>query len=541
MPTTPLFPLPQGLEITSMSETPGEVLVRVSSHRNSSHCPLCSTPSFAIHRSYRRKPLDLPCAGRPIRLLLTVKKFFCRVATCSRKIFTERLPDLIAVSSRLTTRLRTAVQEIGFASCGKGGEGLASKLGITVSDATLLRSMLLLPIPSADTVKIVGIDDWAWRRGHRYGTIIVDLQTHRVIDLLPDRTAASVKSWLEAHPHVEIVSRDRGNTYIDGATQGAPLARQVCDRWHLCKNLGDAVEDFLKRTRIRLPEPSPPQAHEESVQVQSLPRSLSPAEMRQAELSQERLARRQERCDQVQALHALGWSAVAIRQHLGLDRKTIRNYLNAERPLHPRQKRRQASILDPYYEHILTRWEQGCHNGQLLLKEVRAQGYPGGDSLVRALVARLRKQLPVRAPVKGSPSASIRTIPASPRELRWILAKHPEELEAEEQADLERLLQVSEQVRMLHTLLQSFLHMLRERRPEDLPSWLLQAEQSQIPEIQSFAVGIERDRAAVEAALRLPWSQGPVEGNVNRLKTLKRQMYGKAGFELLRQRVLHRG
>jgi transposase len=432
--------------------------VRVTSQRNSSHCPLCSTPSFAIHSSYRRKSLDLPCAGRPIRLLLTVKKFFCRVATCSRKIFTERLPDLIAVSSRLTTRLRTAVQETGFASCGKGGEGLASKLGITVSDAALLRSMLLLPLPIADTVKIVGIDDWAWRRGHRYGTIIVDLQTHRVIDLLPDRTAASVKLWLEAHPHGEIAGRDRGNTYIDGATQGAPLARQVCDR-----------------------------------------------------------------------------------RHLGLDRKTIRKYLKAERPLHPRQKRRQASILDPYYEYILTRWEQGCHNGQLLLKEVRAQGYPGGDSLVRALVARLRKQLPVRAPVKGSPSASIRTIPASPRELRWVLAKQPEELEAEEQADLERLLQVSQQVRMLHTLLQSFLRMVGERRPEDLPSWLLQAEQSQIPEIKNFAGGIERDRAAVEAALRLPWSQGPVEGNVNRLKTLKRQMYGKAGFELLRQRVLHRG
>ena len=152
----------------------------------------------------------------------------------------------------------------------------------------------------------------------------------------------------------------------------------------------------------------------------------------------------------------------------------------------------------------------------------------------------MRKNLPVRAPAKGAPLATIRTIPTSPRELRWLLAKRSEKLEAEEQADLERLLQAGEEVRMLHTLLQSFLQMVRERKSEQLSSWLLQAEQSAIPELKSFVVGIERDHAAVEAALRLPWSQGPVEGHVNRLKTLKRQMYGKAGFALLRQRVLHR-
>jgi transposase len=253
-----------------------------------------------------------------------------------------------------------------------------------------------------------------------------------------------------------------------------------------------------------------------------------------------RLACRQERCDQVKALHALGCSAVAIREQLGLDRKTIRKYLKIEGSMQPIQRRRRASILDPYYEYILSRWEQGCRNGQLLLREVRAKGYQGGDSLVRALVARLRKNLPVKAPMKGAAPATIRTIPASPRELRWFLAKRPEELEAEEQEDLERLLQVSEEVKTLHTLLQSFLGMVRERKAEDLPIWLSQAEQSAIPEMKSFAVGIERDRAAGEAALRLPWSQGPVEGHVNRLKTLKRQMYGKAGFALLRQRVLHR-
>ena len=212
MSSSPLFPLPDGLEITSVSDTPEEVLVRVTSYRATSLCPTCSVPSSAIHSLYRRHPKDLPCVGRPIRLVLTVRKFFCRNPSCVRKIFTERLPELIEVSSRLTTRLRGGVQEIGFATCGKGGERLASKLGIKLSDVTLLRSLYLLPRPPIGKVTVLGIDDWSYRRGQRYGSILVDLQTHKIIDVLPERSVASVIAWLEAHPEVEIVSRDRGGT-----------------------------------------------------------------------------------------------------------------------------------------------------------------------------------------------------------------------------------------------------------------------------------------------------------------------------------------
>jgi transposase len=192
MPAFPLFPLPDGLEMTSVSDTSEEVLVRVTSRRSSSPCPLCSIASSAIHSYYRRHPLDLPCVGRPIRLLLTVRKFFCRNPSCPRKVFTERLPDLIEVSSRLTKRLRSAAQEIGFATCGKGGERLSRKLGITISDATVLWSLHLVPLPPIEKAQVVGIDDWSWRRGKRYGSILVDLHTHKIIDLLPERSVESV-------------------------------------------------------------------------------------------------------------------------------------------------------------------------------------------------------------------------------------------------------------------------------------------------------------------------------------------------------------
>ena len=233
MPTTPLFPLPEGLEMTSLSETSEEVLLRVSSHRPSSLCPHCSTPSFAIHSSYRRHPRDLPCTGRPIRLLLTVRKFFCHNPDCSRKVFTERLPDFIEVSSRLTKRLRTSVQDIGFATCGKGGERLSDKLGMPISDASVLWSLFLVPLPEVGQVRVVGVDDWSWRRGKRFGSILVNLDTHKIVDLLADREAESVRQWLAAHPEVDVVSRDRGAVYIDGATLGAPQATQVADRWHI--------------------------------------------------------------------------------------------------------------------------------------------------------------------------------------------------------------------------------------------------------------------------------------------------------------------
>ena len=539
MPTHPLFPLPEGLEMTSVSESAEGVLVRVTSMRTSSACPLCSTLSTSVHSYYRRHPMDLPCVGRPIRLLLTVKKFFCRVPQCPRKIFTERLPELIKPSSRLTSRLREAVQEIGFASCGKGGERLSCKLGIHVTDTTLLRSLYLVPLPESGKVRVISIDDWAWRKGQSYGSILVNLETHKIIDLLPERTVESVIAWFESHPEIEVVSRDRGGTYVEGATQGAPLAVQVCDRWHLMKNLGDAVEAYLIRARVRIPDdPSSASAGEGDLPLQET--EIPPPQLsHRAELSQERLRKRQEICQQAKDLHAQGWSIHAIANHLDRERTTIRNYLKVEGDWQPTPRQPGKSKLDPYREYLLSRWEQGCQNGQRLLREIREQGYDGCATLLRAFVTQLRKQLPVKTSSRRQASSTIRTMPKTPREIRWVLTKHREDLDPDERADLDRLLQSAEEVSTLRKLLHTFLNMVRQRKHEQLRPWMEAAHNSGIPELKSFVAGVERDYDAAKEALRLPWSQGITEGKVNKLKTLKRVMYGRAGFALLRQRLLH--
>jgi transposase len=531
MPTTPLISLPEGLDIISVSETPEELLVRVTSNRSGSLCPLCSIPSYAIHSYYRRKPADLPCTGRPLRLLLTVRKFFCRNATCPRKVFAERLPELIEPASRLTSRMRLALQTIGFALNGEGGARLADRLGMPISATTLLRSLHLVPTPPVGKVRVVGLDDWAWRRGQRYGTIIIDQERHVVLDLLPERTPESVQQWLESHPEVEFVSRDRGGTYVDGATWGAPQATQIADRWHILANLGDAVEEFLIRTHIRLAETP---AMEPTVERPLTSYSATPGCQGK---SQARLLQKWKLYQRVQELHDQGMGILKIAIELGLARNTVRKYLrHAPDPPLPTPRPLRESQLAQYEDYILKRWKEGERNAAQLFREISALGYLGANTTVRTYLRHLRTST-----LDGSTprTRKERSKATSPRALRWLLTKPREDLDQEEQARLDQLLKLSPDVTCVHALLHTFLEMVRERKPEQLRSWMQEALKSGISELKSFVGGIERDYDAVKAALCFPWNQGQTEGFVNKLKTAKRMMYGRAGFELLRQRLLH--
>jgi transposase len=227
MEGSPFLPLCDELQIEQVNELANRLLIQIASRSARACCPLCGTVAERIHSRYRRCVLDLPCVGRTVTLLLTVRKFFCPNPACSRKIFAEQFPDLVPSSARMTNRLSEALQAIGFATCGELGERLAPQLGMQVSAPTLLRCMRTRSYTPPSSVRIVGIDDWAWKKGQTYGTILVDLQTRRPIELLPDRSPETVEAWLRTHPEGEIVSRDRGGDYAAAARKGASQARTV--------------------------------------------------------------------------------------------------------------------------------------------------------------------------------------------------------------------------------------------------------------------------------------------------------------------------
>src|SRR5712692_10178997 len=248
-----LLGLSDDLRIDQCTITASALIIQVISTQPVCCCPVCGQTSDQLHSRYLRVVADVPCGNRPVSLHLEVRKFFCRNTSCLRKIFTERLPEFVQPSARMTERLRSALQALGLATGGEGGTRLAPKLGMRAAPTTLLRyqrSMISSPTPQ---VRVVGLDDWAYKRGDTYGTILVDLERHQVIDLLPDRTSETVKVWLQRHPEIEVISRDRASSYADAARQGAPQATQVADRFHLTKNVREKLKDLLDRKRACLP------------------------------------------------------------------------------------------------------------------------------------------------------------------------------------------------------------------------------------------------------------------------------------------------
>ena len=237
----PTCPVP----LEAVTVEPETLQLQLMTTAPSACCPLCAVPSTTVHSRYQRHLTDLPWGSLSVHIRLTVRKFVCRTATCARRIFTERLPALVAVSARRTCRLVAALQAIGIALGGNAGARLAARLRLPTSAATLLRLVRAAVVPPAPALQCVGVDEWAWRRGHRYGTILVDLETHRVVDVLPDRSAASVAAWLARHPTIQVVCRDRSDLYADGIRRGAPAAVPVVDRFHLVQNLRQALEAVL--------------------------------------------------------------------------------------------------------------------------------------------------------------------------------------------------------------------------------------------------------------------------------------------------------
>ena len=488
----------------------------------------------------------MPWSGNTVRLEVKVRRFFCVNPHCSRRTFGERLSGLARRYGRTSDRLTQAHCQIGFALGGEAGARLATHLSMPTSPDTLLRRIRQAPIPKAPAVCVLGVDDWALRKGYRYGTILCDLERRRPIELLAERSANALKGWLQLHPEVRIISRDRGDEYIKGASEGAPQAIQVADRWHLLKNMRETLERVVDRyqasireaarTAISLVNGKPPtDSHPEPKPDPNATSSLP----RRQQQQQQRRARRLERFERVRELHSQGVTFLAIAHRLGINRNTVRRFVRAA-TFPERASKPSHSKIDAWTEFLQRRWEEGCRNARRLTEELRAQGFEGSYNMVlRGVAAWRQRNCSALAPGYRSRTRSrIRARPSS-RRVSWLLLKNEQELQTEERTFVEEIGRQCPPLYAAVALAREFTTMVQEQRAEDLESWKTRArDPAAAAELRSFAQGLEADEDAIRAALTTKWSNGQVEGQINRLKMIKRQMYGRAKFDLLRQRVL---
>ncbi len=441
--------------------------------------------------------------------------------------------------------------DLAVALGGEAGARMAAKRGRSVSPDTLLRLLRQAPEAALPTPTVLGVDDWAIHRGLTDGTILVDLERHRPVDLLPDRSSGSLAAWLRAHPGVEVIARDRAGADAEGARAGAPAAIQVADRWHLVDNLADALEEFLRAkgtclkaaaaaliTQATTAAAEQPRAPPDEVD-QGKRRHPQPERWRerQAAAAEAGVARRRANDDQARALQATGMTVAELARAVGISRMTVSKYLREGPPqrkrhtVHGRQR-----VLEPDEPYLLKRWAEGCHTATVLWREIRAQGFAHAVTNVQRFVAQLRRE---GSPPADRPRTAL-TKPDGPppRRVAALVLRRPERRTDEQRAYLKHLRAEDAMIATAFDLVAEFLAMLRRREGERLPAWLDRAEASGVDELQRFAGKLRADEVAVPAGLTLRWSNGQTEGHVNRLKLVKRQGDGRAKVDLLRKRVL---
>jgi transposase len=474
-------------------------------------CPRCGELSRRRHSRYQRRPLDLPWGGRAVRLLVHTRRWFCDVPTCSRKVFAERFDGALAAFARRTDGATELLQTLALQAGGEGGARLAVKAGVPTSPDTLLRLLHAMHDQSVPTPRVLGVDDVALRRkrgARRYGTLLVDLERHRPIDLLDDRTAEVFAIWLRQHPGVEVIVRDRAGGYAQGARQGAPDAIQVADRFHLSANASAALDEVLRSRRRRVefvivaPDPEP-----EPTVTPALP--LPPlSRWKQREL--EARARRVGRWQTVRERHTAGEPIRRIALDLGMSRMTVRRLIRTPEPPRnrpferPRPGGLNSPSLAPYRTYLEARWQAGCANIAQLFRELEALGYRGSRSLLYRVIVPWRGPRPPPDPNTGRQPHRRQRRPRRVN-VRWLCLRPPQQLDDYERSALEDVLADDERIAVGYELLQRFRRLVVRQGVRDLDAWLDDAAASGLSPFMSLARGIQADRAAVDAGLTLRW------------------------------------
>ncbi|WP_407530180.1 ISL3 family transposase [Methylobacterium oryzisoli] len=532
-----LLPLvPPQLSVVGIEPTPDHLVIHVRLRPRPTCCPGCRGLDCRPHGSYHRTSADLPWQGRPVSLRLRVRRFRCTNPACPRRTFSEQGGDVVQPHARRSVRLHDLQRHLGLALGGEPAARLAQRLAMPVSGDTLLRLVRAGALPTHPEPRVVGVDEWAWRRGRSYGTVFVDLERHTVLDLLPDRATESVAAWLHGHPDIAVVARDRAEVFAEGTRVGAPQARQVLDRFHLLRNLSAALRAIAvdHHAAIRAAGRALLDQEVEAARTRSrAARTPTASEIRKRATHAPRQARHAE----LKRLAEGGASVSGMARALGLDRKTVRVWLARDAPPSWRRRRVVPTILDPYRADLEARWQAGCHNAAELARALIRAGADVRPRVVRDwAMKRRREAMDVLDAVPGSPSTPRWRPPSAERTAR-LLQADPSTLGEIDRRFVEGLRAEAPALVESAVLAIRFADLVRRRSCESVEAWLAAASATPLA---SFAAGLQHDVEALRGTTTTPWSTGPVEGQIGRLKMLKRMMFGRAGFALLRQRVLTR-
>ena len=517
-----LLPHLAGVIVEEVTVAAGLLLVLARARAATAACPGCGTASGRVRSRYERRLADAAVGGRQVEIRLAVRRFSCPDRDCGRRTFAEQVDGLTTRYARKTTLLAGLLGRIAVALAGRAGSRLASALGAPASRQVMLRLVMAIPDPAAPPLRVVGVDDFAIRRGQHYGTLLIDCETGAPLDLIEGRDAQPLADWLAARPGVEIICRDRAGSYAEGARTGAPHAVQVADRFHLWKNLAEAVGKCVAAHRGCLPEPAAPPAGDDSP---APPEDTGPPE------PSGKFAERAKRNHAlVHGLRAEGRGIREIARHLGWGLHTVQRYERAatwEELAEGRWRQPRPSKPGPFKPY-LDQHADGTHGSfTRLFREIRELGYDGSYPVVRDYLARHR---PARAPLPPAPP-TVRDV------TNW-LCRRPDTLTEDEKPRLKAILDRCPELQAASDQVRGFARMMTELTGQDLPKWMADARAAGLPGISSFAKGLEQDLHAVTNGLTMNWSSGPVEGRVNHIKMVKRQMFGRAGLPLLRKRVL---
>ena len=525
-----LLQLPCGWRCSRQIISSDGITLHLHGKRKTAQCPECFKRSDSVHSCRRRRIQHLPCSGQTLWLVFSVRHWYCRNPACSRKIFAESLAPFAGSHQQSSQALQNLQRQLGLIAGGEAGKRAATAAGLRCSADTLLRRVINTPETKQSGAPHVGIDEWAWHRGHCCGMLIVNLDTHRPLVLLPGRDQRTLATWFRKYPEIQVVSRDRSGVYATAAREGAPQARQVADRWHLLKNIGDEPERMMYRhmplIRLVVRELSLKKSPEPEI-------SVPVASLRRLErLKQHIRKKRHQRWTEVMALHNKGCSFREISRITGLSRVTVSRWVGSGTFPEMSTRPPKRGLLDPWREWLKEQRECGNYNSGRIWREMVARGGTGSETIVRDAVAKWRKGwIP--------PVTTAARLPSVSRVSRWLMPWRI--IRGEENYAFRFISLMCEkepELKIAQQLVLEFYRILKTQNKSQLSSLFTRVHESGSAELRCVAAGMEADAAAICEAISSRWSTGVVEGHVNRLKVLIRQMYGRAGLELLRRRVM---